>query len=62
MSAAELFDLTGHPAIAMPAGFSEGGAPLGVQLVAPWAKEAALLAAARAYERTAPPRELRLPA
>src|SRR5262249_9911779 len=27
-----LFDLTGHPAIAMPAGFAEAGAPLGVQL------------------------------
>ena len=58
-----LFDLTGHPAIAMPVGFSESGAPLGVQLVAPWAKDAALLAAAHAYQRAAPAqRELRLPA
>ena len=33
-----LFDLTGHPAIAMPAGLRECAAPLGVQLVAPWAR------------------------
>jgi aspartyl-tRNA(Asn)/glutamyl-tRNA(Gln) amidotransferase subunit A len=46
-----LFDLTGHPAIAMPAGFAASGAPLGVQLVAPWARDGALLAAAAAYER-----------
>jgi len=49
-----LFDLTGHPAIAMPAGFAASGAPLGVQLVAPWAQDAALLAAASAYERMSP--------
>ena len=49
-----LFDLTGHPAIAMPAGLAENRAPLGVQLVAPWAKEAALLAAGQAYERAVP--------
>jgi aspartyl-tRNA(Asn)/glutamyl-tRNA(Gln) amidotransferase subunit A len=44
-----LFDLSGHPAIAIPAGAC--GAPLGVQLVAPWGCEARLLAAAAAYER-----------
>ena len=49
-----LFDLTGHPAIAMPAGLAESGAPLGVQLVAPWARDALLLAAAQAYERVVP--------
>ncbi len=49
-----LFDLTGHPAIAMPAGFAASGAPLGVQLAAPWAHDAALLAAAFAYERISP--------
>jgi aspartyl-tRNA(Asn)/glutamyl-tRNA(Gln) amidotransferase subunit A len=53
-----LFDLTGHPAIAMPAGLAGNGAPLGVQLVAPWAHDAALLAAATAYERASPPRDL----
>ncbi len=49
-----LFDLTGHPAIAMPAGLAECAAPLGVQLVAPWAQDAALLAAACAYEGATP--------
>jgi aspartyl-tRNA(Asn)/glutamyl-tRNA(Gln) amidotransferase subunit A len=49
-----LFDLTGHPAIAMPAGLSASGAPLGVQLVAPWAQESALLGGAAAYERISP--------
>ncbi len=46
-----LFDLSGHPAIAMPAGLAGCGAPLGVQLVAPWGCEAQLLAAASAYGR-----------
>ena len=50
-----LFDLSGHPAIAMPAGFAKNGAPLGVQLVAPWHADAALLAAAAAYEKRVPP-------
>jgi aspartyl-tRNA(Asn)/glutamyl-tRNA(Gln) amidotransferase subunit A len=54
-----LFDLTGHPAIAMPAGLAANGAPLGVQLVAPWAHDAALLAAAAAYERASSRRHCR---
>jgi aspartyl-tRNA(Asn)/glutamyl-tRNA(Gln) amidotransferase subunit A len=46
-----LFDLSGHPAIAMPAAQAESsGAPLGVQLVARWGHDAKLLAAATAYE------------
>jgi aspartyl-tRNA(Asn)/glutamyl-tRNA(Gln) amidotransferase subunit A len=45
-----LFDLSGHPAIALPAGFAASGAPLGVQLVAGWGGDALLLAAATAYE------------
>ena len=53
-----LFDLTGHPAIAVPASFAGSGAPLGVQLVAPWGYDARLLAAASAYEKaTAPSRK-----
>ena len=45
-----LFDLSGHPAIALPAGLAACGAPLGVQLVAGFGQDARLLAAARAYE------------
>ncbi|MFH1186064.1 MAG: amidase [Chloroflexota bacterium] len=45
------FNLTGLPAISIPCGFSRGGLPIGLQLVAgPW-QEAHLLKAARAYER-----------
>ena len=50
-----LFDLSGHPAIAMPAGHAESGAPLGVQLVAAWGHDAKLLAAAAAYEAAIQP-------
>ena len=45
------FDLTGFPAISVPCGFTEGGLPVGLQLVArPW-EESLLLAAAHAYEQ-----------
>jgi aspartyl-tRNA(Asn)/glutamyl-tRNA(Gln) amidotransferase subunit A len=45
------FDLTGFPAISIPAGFTPSGLPVGMQLVArPW-QEAPLLAAAHAYEQ-----------
>jgi aspartyl-tRNA(Asn)/glutamyl-tRNA(Gln) amidotransferase subunit A len=46
------FDLNGFPAISVPCGFTAGGLPVGVQLVArPWA-EGSLLAAAFAYEQS----------
>jgi aspartyl-tRNA(Asn)/glutamyl-tRNA(Gln) amidotransferase subunit A len=45
------FDLTGFPAISIPAGFTPGGLPVGMQLVAPPWQEAPLLAAAHAYEQ-----------
>ncbi len=45
------FNLTGFPAISIPCGFTEGGLPVGLQLVArPW-EEASLLAAAHGYEQ-----------
>jgi aspartyl-tRNA(Asn)/glutamyl-tRNA(Gln) amidotransferase subunit A len=49
-----LFDLSGHPAIALPAGADGNGVPLGVQLVGRWHDDAGLLAAAAEYERAAP--------
>jgi len=37
------FNLTGHPAISIPCGFTSGGLPVGLQLVGPWFGEAELL-------------------
>jgi aspartyl-tRNA(Asn)/glutamyl-tRNA(Gln) amidotransferase subunit A len=48
------FNLTGHPAISLPAGFDEAGMPLAIQLVAPIGADAALLRAAAAFERACP--------
>ncbi|WP_129843127.1 amidase [Streptomyces sp. RFCAC02] len=41
------FNLSGHPAISLPAGFTGAGEPVGLQLVARHGDEALLLAAAR---------------
>jgi aspartyl-tRNA(Asn)/glutamyl-tRNA(Gln) amidotransferase subunit A len=49
-----LFDLSGHPAISVPAGLSDNGFPLAFQLVAPWYEEAKLLAAVAFYEQQHP--------
>jgi aspartyl-tRNA(Asn)/glutamyl-tRNA(Gln) amidotransferase subunit A len=49
-----VFNLTGHPALSVPAGFSRAGLPIGVQLVAPWYADARLLAAARVIESARP--------
>lgn len=49
-----LFDLTGHPALSIPAGFAADGSPLGMQLVARWYEEDALLATAACFERRHP--------
>ncbi len=44
------FNLSGLPALSLPCGFTPGGLPVGMQMVAgPW-KEATLLRAAHAYE------------
>ncbi|HZY68465.1 MAG TPA: amidase [Devosia sp.] len=46
------FNLTGHPAISLPAGFSAStGLPIGVQLVAPLFAEADLFTLGNAFER-----------
>lgn len=49
-----LFDLSGHPALALPCGIDRHGVPMGIQLVAPWWKENRLLAAGRAWESSKP--------
>jgi aspartyl-tRNA(Asn)/glutamyl-tRNA(Gln) amidotransferase subunit A len=43
-------NLAGIPALSAPAGFSQGGLPIGVQLMGPWFEEGRLLSAAAALE------------
>jgi aspartyl-tRNA(Asn)/glutamyl-tRNA(Gln) amidotransferase subunit A len=45
-------NFTGHPAIALPCGFSQAGLPIGLQLMAPRWQESKLLGIARAYEQS----------
>ncbi|MEU3557314.1 amidase family protein [Streptomyces fragilis] len=49
------FNITGHPALSIPAGLTASGAPVGLQLVARRDHEADLLAAAAALEETEDP-------
>jgi aspartyl-tRNA(Asn)/glutamyl-tRNA(Gln) amidotransferase subunit A len=48
------FNLTGHPAIAIPSGFSRAGLPLGFHLVAPWDHDERLLDLAIRLEAARP--------
>ncbi len=48
------FNLTGQPAASVPAGFTEGGLPVGLQLVARRFDEATLLRAAARFEEARP--------
>ena len=45
------FNLTGSPAISLPAGWTKDGRPVGIQLVGRHLADATVLAAAAAYER-----------
>ena len=47
------FNVTGHPALSMPAGFSAAGLPLAFQIVGRNFEEATIYRVARAYERVA---------
>jgi aspartyl-tRNA(Asn)/glutamyl-tRNA(Gln) amidotransferase subunit A len=49
-----LFNLTGHPAVSVPAGFTRGGLPVGLQLIGRWHADHQLLHVARALERARP--------
>jgi aspartyl-tRNA(Asn)/glutamyl-tRNA(Gln) amidotransferase subunit A len=44
----------GVPALQVPAGFTQGGLPVGMQLVSPWGNEALLFRIGAAYERLRP--------
>ncbi len=48
------FNLTGHPALTLPAGFAGSGLPIGVQLVGRWWSDPALLDIGARLERRAP--------
>ena len=45
------FNLTGHPAVSVPCGFTDSGPPVGLQLVGAPFEDAALLEVAAAYEQ-----------
>jgi aspartyl-tRNA(Asn)/glutamyl-tRNA(Gln) amidotransferase subunit A len=49
-----LANLTGHPALSVPCGFTADGLPVGLQLTGRWFDEATVLRLARAYEEATP--------
>jgi aspartyl-tRNA(Asn)/glutamyl-tRNA(Gln) amidotransferase subunit A len=48
------FNITGHPAVTVPCGFSRDGLPIGLQLVRRPFEEARLLNLAYAHEQSTP--------
>jgi len=48
------FNLSGHPAASVPAGFTESGMPAGLQIVGPHHRDDLVLQASRAYEKARP--------
>jgi Asp-tRNA(Asn)/Glu-tRNA(Gln) amidotransferase A subunit family amidase len=48
------FNFTGHPAASIPAGFTEDGLPVGLQIIGRRFEEASVLAASAAFERVRP--------
>lgn len=55
------FNLTGHPAANVPAGFDEEGLPIGLQIAGNWHDDTTVLRASAAYEAAAPWAYLRPP-
>jgi aspartyl-tRNA(Asn)/glutamyl-tRNA(Gln) amidotransferase subunit A len=48
------FNLSGHPAVSLPCGWSSGGLPVGLQIVGPWYADRRVLALAAHLERERP--------
>ncbi len=48
------FNLSGHPAVSIPAGWSSDGLPIGLQIVGPWDADRRVLALAAHLERERP--------
>jgi aspartyl-tRNA(Asn)/glutamyl-tRNA(Gln) amidotransferase subunit A len=44
------FNLSGHPALTIPCGFTDAGLPIGLQLASGWFKESVLLRIGHVYE------------
>jgi len=55
------FNLTGQPAVSVPAGWTEDGLPIGLQIVGRRHADRTVLAAAAAFEAAMPWRERRPP-
>jgi aspartyl-tRNA(Asn)/glutamyl-tRNA(Gln) amidotransferase subunit A len=53
------FNLTGHPAATVPAGWTDDGLPVGLQVVGRLRDDATVLRACAAYEQAAPWRHRR---
>jgi aspartyl-tRNA(Asn)/glutamyl-tRNA(Gln) amidotransferase subunit A len=49
------FNITGQPAISLPCGLADGGLPVGLQIVGPWAHDDRVLDFAQACERVLGP-------
>jgi aspartyl-tRNA(Asn)/glutamyl-tRNA(Gln) amidotransferase subunit A len=52
------FNLTGHPAASVPAGFTENGLPVGLQIIGPHLRDDLVLQAAHAFEEAIPWKDL----
>ncbi len=50
----QIWNMTGQPALSLPAGWTQAGLPVGVQIVGPIGRDALVLRAAKACERTWP--------
>lgn len=48
------FNMTGHPAITLPSGWTAGGLPVALQIVGPWCADGRVLHAAACFERARP--------
>jgi len=48
------FNLSAHPAISVPCGWTENGLPVGLQIVGGWRQDALVIRAAAAFEAIAP--------
>jgi len=52
------FNLTGHPAASVPAGFTEKGLPVGLQIIGPHLRDDLVLQMSHAYEEARPWKEV----